>query len=112
MDMHDLIIKEKIKNWNYMVLPNYTHGVIQNWVYVPLPAPTIAQDPPLKPAQPAHNDTRTDVQHEQCSICMENKRCVLFSSCGHIVSCWSCSADLHECPLCRKAIADKLKAFI
>jgi hypothetical protein len=43
-----------------------------------------------------------NVQHEQCSICMKNKLCV----------CRSCSADLHECPLCRKAITDKLKAFI
>lgn len=108
--------KEKIKNWDYMILHNMripnTRVVNQNWVHVPLPAPTVAQAPPVKPDQPAYNDTRTDLHHEQCSICMENKRCVLFASCGHIVSCWSCSADLRDCPLCRKAITDKLKAFI
>jgi hypothetical protein len=83
-------------------------AVNQNWVNVPLVEPT----PPVKPVKPAHKDTHTDLHHEQCSICMDNKKCVFFASCGHVVSCWSCSADLRDCPQCKKAIAGKLMAFI
>jgi hypothetical protein len=102
---------EKIK----MILP--TTRVNQNWIHIPLPAPAPravgqVQAPPVKPAQSAHKDTHTDLQHEQCSICMDNKKCVFFTSCGHVVSCWSCSDKLVQCPQCRKAIADKLMAFI
>jgi hypothetical protein len=65
-----------------------------------------------EPEPPAPKDTCTSVEHEQCKICLDNKRCVLFDPCGHIVSCWSCSGGLNTCPLCREAVTKRIKAFI
>jgi hypothetical protein len=57
-------------------------------------------------------DVRTSIEHEQCKICMDNKRCVLFNPCGHIVACNSCSRNLSACPLCRKVVTKRINAFI
>ncbi|XP_069139199.1 baculoviral IAP repeat-containing protein 8-like [Argopecten irradians] len=47
----------------------------------------------------------------QCKICMEEDVCVVFLPCGHLVCCFSCASLLHECPICRGAIEDKVRIY-
>jgi len=56
-------------------------------------------------------DTQTSLEHEQCNICLDNKKCILFS-CRHVCSCNTCSLKLTDCPLCKKLITDRRIAFI
>ncbi|XP_068596442.1 E3 ubiquitin-protein ligase XIAP [Brachionichthys hirsutus] len=49
---------------------------------------------------------------KQCKICMDKDICIVFVPCGHLVSCGECSVSLTKCPICCRAIAQKIKTFI
>lgn len=46
-------------------------------------------------------------ERQQCIVCMERDKCVVFNPCGHIVSCLECSNKLTQCPNCRANILEK-----
>jgi hypothetical protein len=46
-----------------------------------------------------------------CEICLINKRCVVYQPCGHVLSCWSCTAKTEECSSCNKKVSNFLKVF-
>ncbi|KAK9907562.1 hypothetical protein WJX75_006020 [Coccomyxa subellipsoidea] len=80
----------------------------------PLPPP---MKPPTAPAPQAAGvhaslgEVYEDLAHEnECCVCLENERTMVFSPCGHLVTCKGCS-DLfwngsRQCPYCRKTILD------
>jgi hypothetical protein len=47
-------------------------------------------------------DSQTDKSEEQCCVCLDNKKCMVFTECGHLCVCHSCSTKLKICPVCRK----------
>ncbi|XP_060072845.1 E3 ubiquitin-protein ligase XIAP-like [Ylistrum balloti] len=47
----------------------------------------------------------------RCKICMEEDVCAVFLPCGHLVCCFSCASLLHECPICRGVIEDKVRIY-
>ncbi|CAN7990621.1 unnamed protein product [Ixodes hexagonus] len=47
-----------------------------------------------------------------CVLCQKNDRQVMFSPCFHLVACESCSKTLEICCVCKKPIADKIKAYL
>lgn len=51
-------------------------------------------------------DEKTTIDEHLCTICLENKKKVLFEPCRHVVSCHKCTNDLKEykCPMCRQNI--------
>ena len=51
---------------------------------------------------------------EQCVICLDNKKVVLFRPCKHLVCCVKCAQSLSSkpvCPTCRKEITDAETIF-
>jgi hypothetical protein len=48
----------------------------------------------------------------ECVICMDNKRCMLFMPCRHVVSCKTCSQQLDKCPICKQQIKYKQQIII
>ncbi|XP_059148196.1 E3 ubiquitin-protein ligase MIB1-like [Physella acuta] len=48
-----------------------------------------------------------------CKLCLDNKACVAFSPCGHIVCCENCSKNLAKqlCPVCRQTIESHLRIY-
>ena len=46
-----------------------------------------------------------------CIICQINKKCVLYQPCGHVLSCWSCTSEIKNCPKCYKEISSLLQIF-
>ncbi|XP_056014793.1 E3 ubiquitin-protein ligase XIAP-like isoform X2 [Ostrea edulis] len=47
-----------------------------------------------------------------CKICMEEKVAIVFTPCGHIVTCSECCRSLRKCPICREFIRDKIPTVI
>jgi len=48
-------------------------------------------------------------QSAECVVCMERKCDIIFLPCGHLCACSVCDRDLTSCPLCRSAIAQRVK---
>jgi len=48
---------------------------------------------------------------DECVVCLEGEKVVLFSSCLHLVCCKSCAEKLTNCPMCRKEISQKVNVF-
>lgn len=46
-----------------------------------------------------------------CKICMDNDANVVFTPCGHMVSCMQCSQKLKKCAICRRKIKGSIRAF-
>ena len=49
---------------------------------------------------------------ETCTVCLAEKRSVLFLPCGHLVCCGECSEGVDECPICRKVIGSRKTVFM
>ena len=44
----------------------------------------------------------------ECVVCMERPRAVVFLPCEHCAVCASCAAALQECPNCRATITTRI----
>ncbi|XP_019637555.1 PREDICTED: uncharacterized protein LOC109479927 [Branchiostoma belcheri] len=51
-------------------------------------------------------------EERMCKICMEEDAVIVFLPCGHLAVCQTCSATLHNCPICRKQIDRTVRAFM
>ncbi|KAM9850174.1 E3 ubiquitin-protein ligase XIAP [Aulostomus maculatus] len=51
-------------------------------------------------------------REKQCKICMDRDICIVFIPCGHLATCKECSQSLVKCPICCKAITQKIKTYI
>jgi hypothetical protein len=63
------------------------------------------------------DDSKADHDKEQCAICYENKKCVLYTPCNHVASCNNCAQQILaktkvECPLCRESIQKLTHIFL
>ena len=58
---------------------------------------------------------QADTERDQrlCVICQESEKSVLLLPCRHLCLCKGCSrrSELDKCPLCRKAIEQKIDVF-
>ncbi|VBB18709.1 hypothetical protein YASMINEVIRUS_1241 [Yasminevirus sp. GU-2018] len=41
---------------------------------------------------------------EECVVCLYDAREIVFSPCGHFITCESCSRTCKKCPLCASAV--------
>lgn len=58
--------------------------------------------------------THWEVSEEEkglCRICYAGRADTAFSECGHLVACYTCAAQLRECPVCRKRVRGVLRIF-
>jgi serine/threonine protein kinase len=46
-----------------------------------------------------------------CVVCADEQRSTALVPCGHVCCCADCAADLHECPICRQAVRERVKLF-
>ena len=52
-----------------------------------------------------------DDKQTECGICMDRKKEIAFSPCGHTV-CRECSLLVTDCPFCRAQIENKIKLYM
>ena len=55
---------------------------------------------------------RETVERLSCKICWECEVACVFTSCGHVCTCWSCAFSVSECPICRQAVAGRLRVYV
>lgn len=48
----------------------------------------------------------------ECVICLDAKRCIVFSPCGHLCLCEECARPMKQCPMCQQECKDKMKIYI
>ena len=51
-------------------------------------------------------------EEKLCKICLDKERAVLFTACGHFVSCNICALSLQDCPVCRNKIETFIKVYL
>lgn len=52
---------------------------------------------------------REEVSLTDCSVCLKNKRDMLFIPCGHITCCGDCGLTVETCTICQQEIVSKAK---
>lgn len=57
-------------------------------------------------------DSKKEFERNACVICMDDAATVVCLPCKHLVLCPSCMQQCDSCPLCRRAIDEKLHIFI
>ena len=55
----------------------------------------------------SHVKIHTDENLDDCVICMDSKKNVVFS-CGHFYVCDTCSVKVVKCPMCRQVITARI----
>ncbi|XP_052871304.1 baculoviral IAP repeat-containing protein 7-B-like, partial [Anopheles cruzii] len=48
----------------------------------------------------------------ECKICMSEEVRVVFTPCGHLVSCVQCALVMLSCPMCRAKIKGRVRAIL
>jgi len=76
-------------------------------ITVTVPSPVAPTAPPISAPQTEVESEEID-ETEECCICMDQRRSIVFLPCGHVCVCNSCSKDLIQCPLCRVQIQQKI----
>jgi hypothetical protein len=52
---------------------------------------------------------RIDVQ--KCCVCIEKYSNIVIVPCGHLITCFDCSSELDNCPICRVKITDTVVLY-
>lgn len=48
-----------------------------------------------------------------CSICLLNKKTILFQNCGHFATCFTCSKIVkNKCPICNKTSQKTIRVYL
>jgi len=50
----------------------------------------------------------TDEESNECIICMDIEKQIVFDPCGHLYSCINCSSKISKCPICRCIIKNRI----
>ena len=46
----------------------------------------------------------SDPAADECLVCSDNKRDVLFQPCGHVCACANCADRVKKCLICRREV--------
>lgn len=48
---------------------------------------------------------------DECVVCLDEIRKIVFTPCGHLCCCEKCSAQIHICPICKAGIVSRVKVY-
>jgi hypothetical protein len=60
------------------------------------------QEPQNVLKNPIDIDVPATSDQDQCCVCLNSKKIMVFKGCGHLCVCNSCSNNLSTCPICRR----------
>ena len=60
-------------------------------------------------SQPMKNSDYNGDLEDECLICCDSKRDLLFMPCRHLVCCSECGSRMKKCLVCRELIVSKIK---
>ena len=81
----------------------------------PTPTPMAAAPRPASVAAPAEAAPAPAAapgtpERDECPICFEPEKSTALVPCGHIL-CGACAAKYANCPVCREAVASRMRVF-
>jgi hypothetical protein len=103
--------KAKTNNNNNLPVPNKRVTRSQAKVVQNNNEKNSAKNTPAKKGRGKKNKVAKDNEADQCCVCMDEKRCVMFEPCNHMCTCQNCCA-LEECPLCRTAVSSTTRVYV
>lgn len=56
-----------------------------------------------------HTGLQEEVGLTDCSVCLKNRRDMLFIPCGHVTCCAGCGLTVDRCSMCQQEIVSKAK---
>ncbi|XP_039249300.2 uncharacterized protein LOC120327001 isoform X1 [Styela clava] len=68
--------------------------------------------PSTKETDKACGSSSSSKETNVCAVCLTNPISIFFLPCGHVCCCERCSKKMRDCPLCRKSIKAKHKAYL
>jgi hypothetical protein len=77
------------------------------------PTPVVVIDKQSRKEETKENTMKTNQGHdkENCLICMERTREIVFLPCSHFLTCPLCAPKLSTCPICNKKLEKHLKIY-
>lgn len=57
---------------------------------------------------PVHLKVYEDKDTNECAVCLENPKTIVFDPCGHYYVCNVCATRLSQCPICRTSIRGRI----
>lgn len=57
------------------------------------------------------DEAASAISGEECVVCMDKARAAVILPCGHLHTCMECTANLSDCPVCRRPIERVVRAF-
>ncbi|XP_061836602.1 E3 ubiquitin-protein ligase LRSAM1 isoform X2 [Nerophis lumbriciformis] len=87
-----------------------------SFFFPPIPdtSSIMTPSPPLTPGTPITPSAPSPVEGpggSECVVCMETTAQVIFLPCGHVCCCQVCSGAMQNCPLCRSALAQRIRLY-
>eukprot|EP00669_Euglena_mutabilis_P010801 TRINITY_DN5509_c0_g1_i1.p2 TRINITY_DN5509_c0_g1~~TRINITY_DN5509_c0_g1_i1.p2 ORF type:complete len:148 (+),score=24.54 TRINITY_DN5509_c0_g1_i1:658-1101(+) len=73
------------------------------------PSTTMSVSSPLCSGRTAASEADRGTQ--ECVVCLDRQRDCLLMPCRHLVVCQTCGDKLGDCPVCRTAVALKIRVF-
>ncbi|XP_046857397.1 E3 ubiquitin-protein ligase MIB1-like isoform X2 [Xenia sp. Carnegie-2017] len=58
---------------------------------------------------PAQKEVMDDEKYDECMVCSDAPRDTLYGPCGHVTTCFTCSARVKKCLLCKEPVQSKTK---
>ncbi|XP_077972429.1 receptor-type tyrosine-protein phosphatase eta-like [Styela clava] len=75
----------------------------------PVVANTSEDGNPSNPATAVRTEGHASVG---CVVCRDRSKDMYFAPCGHVCCCEECSNSISDCPLCKRRIGEKRKAYL
>lgn len=62
----------------------------------------------------SHSNTDSTTTGQECIICLDGAKCILFEPCCHICVCVECASnsELKKCPVCREPINQRKRVYM
>ena len=73
------------------------------------PEPNVIPEPFRTPSTSAPTPRGRD---DNCAICSDASREVVFIPCGHLIACNECAKKINFCPICRQGIRGCVRTFL
>ena len=58
------------------------------------------------------NSRESELSLDECMVCSDQTRDILFLPCGHVTVCGQCSVRVKKCLLCKEYIDERVKVCL
>lgn len=60
---------------------------------------------------PCNQNTKISSTLDECLVCSDAKRDMLFQPCGHVTCCSACAPRVKKCLICRESVTNRIQVI-